>query len=107
MIVAARWLAVAAVLGCCVFSTAASTETREEALPLNGHATQSELPPITTLRLHLRDGDYRIVSSDSDDITYGRTGRTAKGPRRLRSCSNGRAILWTSLLRMCPRMSVR
>ena len=84
MIVAARWLAVAAVLGCCAFSTAASTETREEALPLNGHATQSELPPITTLRLHLRDGDYRIVSSDSDDITIRTDGKNREGAKKVK-----------------------
>jgi hypothetical protein len=84
MIVAARWLAFAAVLGCCAFATPASTETREEALPLNGHATQSELPPITTLRLHLRDGDYRIVSSDSDDITIRTDGKNREGAKKVK-----------------------
>jgi hypothetical protein len=81
---AARWLTIAALLGCCALATAASNETREENLPLDGSALQSDMPPITTVRLHLRDGDYRIVASDSDDITIRSDGKNRDGASKVR-----------------------
>lgn len=39
-----------------------------ETVALDGHSFQAELARITTVRLHLHDGDFRIVGSDSDDI---------------------------------------
>jgi hypothetical protein len=84
MVITPRWLAVAALLGCCVFVSASSTGTRES-LSLSGHAVaQGELAPITTLRLHLRDGDYRIVASDSDDITISTDGKNREGAKKVK-----------------------
>jgi hypothetical protein len=42
------------------------------------------MPPITTVRLHLGDGDYRIVASDSDDITIRSDGKNRDGASRVR-----------------------
>jgi hypothetical protein len=81
---AARWFAIAALLGCCALATAGSNETREESLPLDGHALQSDLSPINNLRLHLRDGDYRIVASDSDDITIRTDGKNREGAKKVK-----------------------
>ena len=84
MMVAARWLAVAVLLGCCGLAAASSTEPRERSLSLTGDAVQNDLPPITTLRLHLRDGDYRIVASDSDDITIRTDGKNREGAKKVK-----------------------
>ncbi len=84
MVVTPRWLMMAALLGCCALATAASTETREGTLPLEGQTSQNDLPPITTVRLHLRDGDYRIVASDSDDITIRSDGKNQEGAKQIR-----------------------
>jgi len=84
MSVAARWFTIAALLVCCTLATAGSNETRDESLPLTGRAMQSDLPPITNLRLHLRDGDYRIVASDSDDITIRTDGKNREGAKQVR-----------------------
>ena len=81
---AARWFTIAALLGCCALATAGSNETREESLPLDGHALQSDLSPINNLRLHLRDGDYRIVASDTDDITIRTDGKNREGAKRVK-----------------------
>lgn len=80
----ARWLTIAALLGSCVLASAASNESREVSLPLEGRASQNDLPPIATLRLHLRDGDYRIVASDSDDITISTDGKNREAAKKVR-----------------------
>lgn len=80
----ARWFTIAALLGCCALATAGSNETREENLPLDGRALQSDLSPINNLRLHLRDGDYRIVASDSDDITIRTDGKNRDGAKKVK-----------------------
>lgn len=84
MNVAARWFTIGALLGCCALALRASNETSEESLPLKGSAMQGDLPAITTLRLHLRDGDYRIVASDSDDITIRTDGKNREGAKQVR-----------------------
>lgn len=84
MNVAARWFTIAALSGCCLLAAASSNETREESLPADGRALQNDMPPITTVRLHLRDGDYRIVASDADDITIKTDGKNREGARQVR-----------------------
>jgi len=70
-------LTVALLLSTCGLSIAASSEAREEALTLGDHSLQSELSEITTVRLHMKDGDFRIVGVDSDDITIRTEGKNA------------------------------
>ena len=82
-VVATRFL-FAVFLGSSIFVAAASNETREESLPMEGRALQEDLPPITTLRLHLRDGDYRIVATDSDDITIRTDGKNREGAKKVK-----------------------
>lgn len=84
MSVRAQWFTIAALLGCCALATAASNGTSEEALPLSGSTLQSEMPPITTVRLHLRDGDFRVVATDSDDITIRSDGKNPDAASKVR-----------------------
>ena len=77
-------IAVALLLSACGLSSAASTEAREESLTLGEHSLQSELSDITTLRLHIKDGDFRIVGVDSDEITIRTEGKNADGAKHMK-----------------------
>lgn len=74
MSVAGRWFATALLLSCCGLVPAASTRSEVETAAIDG-PLQTELSRITTLRLHLHDGDFRIVGSDSDQITIHTDGK--------------------------------
>ena len=74
MITAARWLTIALLLSTCGSIHAASTRSEVETAPLDG-PLQTDLTRISNLRLHLRDGDFRIVASDSADITIHADGK--------------------------------
>jgi hypothetical protein len=69
-----RWLSVGLLSLCVTFANAASKGT-EETVNLGQHALSGDSSRITTLRLHLHDGDYRIVGVDSDDITVRTDGK--------------------------------
>jgi hypothetical protein len=58
----------------CGLAHGASGTTTETAT-LDEHPFQTDLGKITTVRLHLHDGDFRIVGSDSDDITIRTDGK--------------------------------
>lgn len=47
----------------------------ETATLYDGRPYQTELNRITTLRLHLHDGDFRIVGADSNEITIHTEGK--------------------------------
>ena len=70
-------------LSTCVFSSAASTEAKGEDLTL-GDSLQSESSDITTLRLHMKDGDFRIVGVDSDEITIRTEGKNADQAKHMK-----------------------
>ncbi len=71
-----RWLAIALLISCCGFANARSNEARTDSATLyDGSSYQTEASRITTLRLHLHDGDFRIVGSDSDEITIHTEGK--------------------------------
>lgn len=74
MSVSGRWFAIALLLSCCGLMNAASTRSEVENTALGG-PYQTDLSKITTLRLHLRDGDFRIVGSNSDEITIHTDGK--------------------------------
>lgn len=62
------WLTIAFLISC-GFANAASNASRTESATLcDGSSYQTDLNRIATVRLHLRDGDFRIVGSDSDEI---------------------------------------
>ena len=84
MNVAARWFTIAVLLGCCAFANAASSETREETLTLDGHPFQTDLTRISAVRLHLQDGDFRIVGGDSDEITIRTDGKNAAQAKKMK-----------------------
>lgn len=79
-----RVLAIALLLSAGGFLNAASNGTNEENLTLTEHPLQSELEDITNLRLHLKDGDFRVVGVDSDDITIRTDGKNVAEAKRMR-----------------------
>jgi hypothetical protein len=74
MSVGGRWFAIALLLSCCGPTNAASTRSEVETPTLDG-PFQADLSRITNLRLHLRDGDFRIVGGNSDEITIHTDGK--------------------------------
>jgi len=76
MSIAGRWLTIALVFSCCVLANAASNgNTSETATLYDGSSYHSDLTRITNLRLHLHDGDFRIVGGDSTEITIHADGK--------------------------------
>ena len=75
MSTAARCFAIALLASCCGFLHAASNRTDVETAVLDGGPFQTDLSRIATLRLHLQDGDFRVVASDSDEITIHTDGK--------------------------------
>lgn len=73
MRIAGRWFATALLISCCGFLNAASNR-EVETTALDG-PFHTDLSRIATLRLHLHDGDFRIVASDSDEITIHTDGK--------------------------------
>lgn len=84
MSIGKRILAIALLLSAGVFLNAASNGTNEELLTLSEHPLQSELEEVTNLRLHLKDGDFRIVGVDSGDITIRTDGKNIAEAKRMR-----------------------
>lgn len=74
MSVAWRWFAIALLVSCCGLLNASSTRSEVETAALDG-PFQTDLSRITTLRLHLHDGDFRIVGSDLHEITIHTDGK--------------------------------
>lgn len=71
-----RWLTIALLLSCCGFANAASNGARTESADLyDGSSYQTELNSITSVRLHMHDGDFRIIGSDSDEIAIHTEGK--------------------------------
>src|ERR1700739_2301558 len=79
---AGRWFAIALLVSCGGFTHAASTRTEVETGTLDGQF-QTDLSRITNLRLHLRDGDFRIVGSDSSEITIHTDGKNSALARNM------------------------
>jgi hypothetical protein len=76
-------LAIALLAGCCAFAKTAATDS-EDASISEGHPFQTELSRITNVRLHLQDGDFRIVGSDSDEITIRTEGKNAGQAKKMK-----------------------
>jgi hypothetical protein len=74
MRITARWLSIALLVSSCGFIHAASTRSELETATLDG-PFQTDLSRISNLRLHLHDGDFRIVGSDASDITIHADGK--------------------------------
>lgn len=79
---AERWLAIVMLLSCSGFASAASNASTETA-NLDGQPYHADLTRITTLRLHLHDGDFRIVGGDSDEITIHTDGKNRAQARKM------------------------
>jgi len=75
MSLAARWLVIMLLALCCGFANAASAGTSVETATLSGQPFQTDLTRIASLRLHLHDGDFRIIGSDSDEVTIHTDGK--------------------------------
>ena len=83
MSIAGRWFAIALLLSCCGLMHAASSRGEIDMATLDGPALHSDLSKISTLRLHLRDGDFRIVGSDSNQITIHADGKNRALGKRM------------------------
>lgn len=70
-----RLLAIALLISCCHLAIAAPARTIVETATLDGQHFQTDLTRIGTLRLHLHKGDFRVVVSDSDEITIHTDGK--------------------------------
>lgn len=81
MSIAGRWFAIALLGSCSALLNAAFTRT-VEAAAMDG-PFKTDLRKITTLRLHLPDGDFRIVGSDSDEITIHADGKNRGMGKRM------------------------
>ena len=84
MSIRARWLTIALFLSCFGLAYAASKETREENLTLDGQAVETDLSSITAVRLHLQYGDFRVVGTDSDEVTIRTYGKNAEQASKMR-----------------------
>ena len=84
MSLAARWFAISVLLGCCALAIAASPETKEEALTLDGQPLQTDVASLTAVRLHLQYGDFKIVAGDSDEVTIRTTGKNAEQGKKMK-----------------------
>ncbi|HEV2401397.1 MAG TPA: hypothetical protein VGS27_30960 [Candidatus Sulfotelmatobacter sp.] len=80
---AARLLILVLLVGACGLAYAASSGTTEM-LPTDGSSFQTDLNSMTTLRLHVRDGDFRIVASDSEDVTIRTEGKNVPIAKRVK-----------------------
>jgi len=83
MSIAGRWFAIALLVSGCGLLHAASNRAEVETATLDGQAFGTDLSKISTLRLHLRDGDVRIVGSDSHEITIHADGRNRALGKRM------------------------
>ena len=77
-----RLFAIALWLSC--GALAASTETKEEPLPFDGHPLQTNLTRIAAVRLHLQDGAFRIVGGEAGEITIRTEGKNAAQARKMK-----------------------
>jgi hypothetical protein len=82
MSIAGRWLTIVLLVLCCGPMYPASSKTEVETATLD-HPFQGDFSRITTLRLHLREGDFRVVSSDSDEITIHTDGKNRYQTRKM------------------------
>jgi len=71
---AGRWFAIVLWGCCCGLVHAASTGADVETATLDG-PFHTDLSRITNLRLHLHDGDFRVVGADTGEITIHADGK--------------------------------
>lgn len=70
-----RLLAVSALLAVGFACTSWAQENKKSAARPEDHLFQSTMRSGATLRLHLRDGDFKIVGTDSDKLTVRAQGK--------------------------------
>ena len=78
-----RFLMMVLLFSCCAFADPGAA-AREETLALDGQPFQTDLTRIAAVRLHLRDGDFRIVGGDSDQITIHTDGKNAPLAKKMK-----------------------
>lgn len=74
MSLGARWLLTTLLVTSSGFIQAASTRAEVETATLDG-PFQTDVSKISNLRLHLHDGDFRIVGTEASDITIHADGK--------------------------------
>lgn len=67
-----------------LFASVAFCHTPQEATNLPPHGYQTNLPSGVNLRLHLHDGDFRIVGSDSDKVSIHVQGKNVEQAKNIK-----------------------
>jgi hypothetical protein len=80
---AVTWSLIIALLLSCsaIYATA---EPKDETVSLEGQPFQTEMMRISAVRLHLKDGDFRIVGGDSDEISIHTEGKNAAQAKQIK-----------------------
>jgi hypothetical protein len=83
MSIVTRWSMIALLFSCCAIAYAAS-EPKADTVSLDGQPLQTDITRIAAVRLHLRDGDFRIVGGDSDEISIHTEGKNAALAKKMK-----------------------
>lgn len=83
MSVVTRWSMIALLVSCSAIAYA-GPEPKDETVSLDEQPFQNEMTRIAAVRLHLRDGDFRIVGGDSDQISIRAEGKNAPLARKMK-----------------------
>jgi hypothetical protein len=77
-------IALVLVAGHFVFPQPTRAQTQREVAILDDQPFETNLASGATVRLHLRNGDYRIVGSDADKISVRAEGKNLSGARKIK-----------------------
>ncbi|HXZ41483.1 MAG TPA: hypothetical protein VEG68_12150 [Terriglobales bacterium] len=72
------------VTACLLFACVGFCQVRQETFSLVHHGFEAELASGTNLRLHLHEGDFRVVGSDSDKISIHVDGKNLEQAKRIK-----------------------
>lgn len=69
---------------CLLFASVAFCHTSQDATNLPPQGFETNLASGVNLRLHLHDGDFRVIGSESDKLSIQVLGKNVGRPRILR-----------------------
>lgn len=82
MNIPARWFTIALLASSCALANATAKPEVETASLDRPY--QADMQAITSLRLHLHYGDFRIIASDSDDVTIRADGKNRDQAKKMK-----------------------
>jgi hypothetical protein len=69
---------------CLIFASAGFCQAVEETASLERQDFETKVASVTNLRLHLHDGDFRVVGSDSDKISIHVDGKNLEHAKKIK-----------------------